>query len=194
MRAGLAASAAACSVILLSGCGTSTPPPPPQPSPTLPASPIPAVQNPRDVTAMAGRPCELLTPQQAGQFGLDLPPEQRPGLFDTFTCGWQHVTRDRETIRTVDVSMFTNNPTLEVAYYRARNRPFFELTEITGYPAIVSRTNAGLPYCDIDVKVAERQSISLTYYSKEFADNPQQACVVGKQVAAAMVANLPSRR
>jgi hypothetical protein len=192
MRAGLAASAAAaCSVILLSGCGTSTPV---QSGPIQAPSPIPAVQNPRDVTAMAGRPCELLTPQEAGQFGLDLPPEQRPGLFDTLTCGWRHVTPDRETIRTVDVSMFTNNPTLEIAYNQDRNNPFFELTEIASYPAIVTRTNADQPICDIDVKVAERQSISLTYYSKEFADNPQQACVVGKQVAAAMVANLPSRR
>lgn len=194
MRAGPAAANGVCLVILLAGCATSTPAQSAQPSPAQPTSPIPAVKDPRDVTAMARRPCELLTEQQADQFGLDLPPEQRPGLFDTLTCGWQHTTRDRETIRTVNVSMFTNNPTLEVAYYRARNRPFFELTEIAGYPAIVSRTNADLPYCDIDVKVAERQSLSIIYYSKEFFGNPQQSCVAGKQVAATMIANLPPKR
>jgi hypothetical protein len=190
MRAGLPASSVAlCSVIALSGCGTSTSS---EPTPAKVASPIPAVTNPRDVTAMARRPCELLTAQQAAQFGLDLPPVQRPGLFDTLTCGWRHTTR--KTIRTVDVSMFTNNPTLEVAYNQDRNNPFFELTEISGYPAIVTRTNADQAICDIDIKVAERQSVSLTYYSEEFASDPQRACVVGKQVAAAMIANLPPQR
>ncbi|HET9118655.1 MAG TPA: hypothetical protein VFN75_11380, partial [Pseudonocardiaceae bacterium] len=72
-----------------------------------------------------------------------------------------------------------------------RNRPSFELTKISGYPAIVSRTNADLPICDIDVKPAERQSFSLSYDSIEFRSNPQQACEVGKQVAATVLMNLP---
>lgn len=44
---------------------------------------------------------------------------------------------------------------------------------------------------DIDVKVAERQSVTMIFESKEFDNNPQQACEVGKQVAAAVVMNLP---
>jgi hypothetical protein len=80
---------------------------------------------------------------------------------------------------------------LEVAYNQDRGLPFFELTEINGYPAIVSRTNADLPICDIDVKPAERQSVSVTYESQDFKNNPQQSCEVGKQVAAAVLMNLP---
>jgi len=90
--------------------------------------------------------------------------------------------------------MFTNNPTLEVAYRRDhRGLPFFEMTEISGYPAIVTRTNADILVCDIDVKVAERQSVTVIYQSQEqeLRNNPQQACVVGKQVAAAVLMNLP---
>jgi hypothetical protein len=143
---------------------------------------------------MAQRPCDLLTAQQARQFGLDLPPEQLGGLLGTQRCKWTTTTADRRIVRTVDVSLFTNNPTLEVAYYQNRNRPFFELTEISGYPAIVTRPNADLPVCDIDVKTAERQSFTVSYDADAFATNPQQACVVGKQVAEAVIANLPPKR
>jgi hypothetical protein len=196
MRTRLVSSLIVCgSVIMLAGCGTgtSTAPEPDRPSSPEAASPIPPVKNPRDVTAMAGRPCELLTSQQAAGLGLDLPPKQLDGLFGTLRCKWTSTTRDRRTFRTVDIDMFTNNPTLEVAYNQDRGLPFFELTEIDGYPAIVSRTNADLPICDIDVKPAERQSVSVTYESQEYKNNPQQACVVGKQVAAAVLMNLPPK-
>lgn len=194
MRTRLVANVLTCgSVIILMGCGTGTSvaPEPDRPSPPEAASPIPPVKNPRDVTAMAQRPCELLTSQQAAGFGLDNPPKQLDGLFGTLRCKWTSTTRDRRTFRTVDVDMFTDNPTLEVAYNQDQGLPFFELTEIDGYPALVTRTNADLPICDIDVKPAERQSVSVTYESQDFRGNPQQSCVVGKQVAAAVLMNLP---
>jgi hypothetical protein len=189
----VARSIVVCAAIALAGCqeGEIAAPAPAQPN--LPqASPIPAVQkNPRDVAPMARRPCELLTTLQAKGFRLDLPPDQLTGLFGTLRCKWTTTTSDRQTIRSVDVSMFTNNPTLEVAYARRKSYPFFELTEVVGYPAIVTRTNADDPSCDINIKPAERQSISVGYYSKELTNNPQQSCDVGKQVAAAVLMNLP---
>jgi hypothetical protein len=182
------------SSIMLAGCaagiGSS---PTPGPSPTQAASPIPSVKNPRDVAAMARRPCELLTSQQATAFGLDLPPKQRDGLLGTLDCKWTRTTREREVTRTVDLSMFTNNPTLETGYTQDQNRPSFELTEIAGYPALVSRPLMDEPICDIDVKAAERQSVSLTYESEELKNNPQLACEVGKKVAAAVLMNLPPK-
>jgi len=92
--------------------------------------------------------------------------------------------------------MFTNNPTLEVAYSRDhRGLPFFELTEVAGYPAIITRTNADIAVCDIDIKAAERQSVTVIYHSEEPAlkNNPQQSCDVGKQIAAAVLMNLPPK-
>jgi hypothetical protein len=154
------------------------------------------VKNPRDVAAMARRPCELLTSQQATGFGFDLPPEELDGLFGTLRCKWTRTTRAQERVRTLDITMFTNNPTLEVAYSRDhRGLPFFELTEVAGYPAIVTRTNAGIAHCDIDVKVAERQSVTVLYQSEEQAlkNNPQESCEVGKQIAAAALMNLPPK-
>lgn len=195
MRTGLLMSMiAVSSMILLLGCGGAAAPADPlQPSATQAASPIPPVKNPRDVTAMARKPCELLTSQQAMEFRLDLPPRQRDGLFGTLRCEWTTTTREQETIRTVSISMFTDNPTLEVAYSKRQGLPFFELTEIAGYPAIVTRTNEDIPICDISVKPAERQSFSLTYHSKELKNDPQQSCEVGKQIAAAVVMNLPPK-
>lgn len=145
---------------------------------------------------MARRPCDLLTAQQATGFGLDLPPKELDGLLGTLRCKWTRTTREQETVRTLDLTMFTNNPTLEVAYSRDhQGLPFFELTEVAGYPAIVTRTNADIAVCDIDIKAADRQSVTVIYQSEEQAlkNNPQQSCEVGKQIAAAVVMNLPPK-
>jgi hypothetical protein len=40
-------------------------------------------------------------------------------------------------------------------------------------------------------KTADRQSVSITYDSKEFNSNPQQSCEAAKQIAAAVVLNVP---
>jgi hypothetical protein len=185
-------------MIVMTACsgGTGTAPEPAPPSPTPATSPIPPVKNPRDVAAMARRPCELLTSQQATGFGFDLPPQELDGLFGTLDCRWSKTTHEQQLVRSLITSMFTNNPTLEVSYGKDhRSLPFFELTEIAGYPAIVSRTNADIAVCDIDVKAAERQSVTVTYQSEEQAlkNNPQESCEVGKQIAAAVLMNLPPK-
>ena len=183
-------------VIMLVGCGSGmgAAPEPVRLNPTEAVSPIPLVKNPRDVAALARRPCELLTSQQAAGFGLDLPPKQYDAALGDVGCKWTSTTRDQRIFRTVYISTFTNNPTLEVVYRRERGRPFFELTEIAGYPAIVTRSNPDLPHCNVDVKPAELQSVSVSYDSDTFNNDPQQACVVGKQVAAAALMNLPLKR
>lgn len=186
-------SLAVAAVIAVAGCGTGpgSAPVPAQSSSAPAASPIPPVKNPRNIAALARRPCEMLTTQQAKDFGLGLPPRQYNFVLGNLGCEWETTARDQDTIRKVNLSTFTNNPTLEVAYSKDRNRPFFELTEIADYPAIVTRTNENIPICDIYVKPAERQSFTLTYESQEFKSNPQQSCEVGKKVAAAVLMNLP---
>lgn len=179
--------------LTLAGCGASTSAglPLSRSTSTAAANPIPPIKNPRDVAALAGRPCEMLTAQQAKEFGLDLPPRRYNFILGTIGCQWKTTSRSQESIRTVDVTTFTNNPTLEVAYSKDRSLPFFQLTDIAEYPAITTRTNADLPICDIDVEPAERQSFTLTYQSQDFKSDPQQSCEVGKQVAAAVLMNLP---
>ena len=193
MRTNLIAGAIAAGVVIaLEGCSASTDevPIPEQSTSAQAASPIPPVKNPRDVTVLARRPCELLTSEQAKKFELGLPPKQYNAALGNIGCEWE-TTRGQELIRKVQVDSFTNNPTLEVVYSKYRNLPSFELTDIAGYPTITTRANADLPICDIDVKPAERQSFTLTYEGLEFRSNPQQSCEVGKQVAAAVLMNLP---
>ena len=178
--------------LIVAGCGTSGAAlAPGQSNSTSAPRPIPAIKSPRDVAALAGRPCDMLTTQQAREFALSLPPRQYNFILGTVGCEWKTTSRNQKSIRQVNVTTFTNNPTLEVVYSKDRNLPFFQLTDIGGYPAIATRTNADLPICDIDVKPAERQSFTLTYESEDFKSNPQQSCEVGKQVAAAVLMNLP---
>lgn len=185
----------ASSMIVLASCGTGTgtgPRPEPVRSDPRPAtSPIPPVHNPRDVAAVAHRTCDLLTSEEAKKFGLDLPPTPSEGLFGTVYCDWAHTTPELYTVRRVSITVFTNNPTLEAEYNQSRDRPSFELTDILGYPALVSRPAADSPSCAVDIKLANRQSVSINYESREFNNNPQHSCEAAKQVAAAVVMNVP---
>ncbi|HET9257433.1 MAG TPA: DUF3558 domain-containing protein [Pseudonocardiaceae bacterium] len=166
----------------------------PRPNPLQAAPPIPAVKNPRDVAAVSSRPCDLLTAQQAGGFRLDMPPAQLTGLRGTQRCMWTKTTiPDRMIIRMVNVSMSTSGPTFEAVYERDRGLPTFELTDIAGYPAIVTRTNAKSPTCAVKIKTAEGQSLVVDYEDKDLAKDPQQSCVVGKQVASAVLMNVPTK-
>jgi hypothetical protein len=184
----------ASAVVALASCSTSTgtPPQPVHSSPTQAASPIPPVKKPRDVAAIAHRTCDLLTPQQAKNFALDLPPTPSDGPFGTLYCVWQNTTEGLMTKR-LSISVTANNPTLEVSYNQHRSRPDFKLTEIAGYPALISRSNMNLPSCDIDIKLADRQSVSITYVAREFTSRPQQSCVAAEQVAATVVMNVPPK-
>lgn len=157
------------------------------------ASPIPLVQNPRDVAPMARRACDLLTPQQASVFGLDLPPKQTDGLFGTTDCKWTTVDHEGTTVRRVYVSMFTNNPTVEVAYAQRAGFAFFKLDLVNGYPSAITRSNADVPNCTFDVKTAERQSVTVTYDSEDLRSDPQRSCDVAKRVASAVLTNLPPK-
>lgn len=166
-------------LVLLAGCGAGKEP--------TGAEAIPSVEKPRNILPVAGRTCELLKPQQAAGFGLDRPPRQIRGKLGNVECEWRSSKADVW----VYISTFTNKLTLEEVYNRRASLPYFELTRIGGYPAIVSRTDATLPVCDVDIKPAERQSVTVSYDATRFNTQPQQGCVVGRQVAEAVLANLP---
>lgn len=167
------------SLVLVAGCGYG--------KEASGAESIPRVEKPRNILAVAGRTCELLNPQQAAEFGLDRPPRQIQGKLGNVECEWRSSKADVW----VYISTFTDRLTLEEVYDRRKSLSYFELTRIGGYPAIVSRTDASLPVCDIDIKPAERQSVTVSYDATRFNKQPQQGCVVGRRVAEAVLANLP---
>ena len=179
MTAVLVASAALAASTALAGCGYV--------DEAGGAETIPRVERPRDITTLADQPCELLTPQQAARFGLDRPPRQIQGRLGNVECEWRSSRADVW----VYISTFTNRPTLEQVYARRESLAQFELTRIGGYPAIVSKTDETLPVCDIDIKLAERQSVTVSYDSTEFNQRPQEGCRVGRQVAETVLSNVP---
>lgn len=184
------------SVIMLAACaGAAHAPAPtaaPPPGATQPPGPISPVDNPRDLTTMARRPCDLLTVSQATGFRLDLPADQLTGLHKTLRCKWTTTTGTaREVVRMLDVSLSVNNPVFDDAYGRDRGLPSFEATNIAGYPAFATMVNAKLPICAVKVKVAEQQSVSVTYEDKTLNKDPQQSCEIGKRAAAAVLTNVP---
>jgi hypothetical protein len=150
-------------------------------------SPIPRVEKPRNINAVADRPCQLFPPQQAALFGLDRPPRQIRGTLGNNDCEWRNSKLDVW----VYISTYTNKLTLEEVYARRETLPYFELTQIGGYPATVSRAEAKLPVCDVDIKPAEYQSVTVSYDSTKLNNHPEQGCVVAKRVAEAVVGNLP---
>jgi hypothetical protein len=155
-----------------------------------PTSPIPPVQKPRDVAAMASRPCDLLTPQQAAKFGLDRPPRRLPGVLGKVDCEWRSSMADVW----VYISTSPNKSTLEDIYARRASLPYFQLTQLSGYPATAVRSDPRLPVCDVDLKAAEGQSVTVSYDTTKLDKEPQQGCVTGKAVAQEVLKNLPLKR
>jgi Protein of unknown function (DUF3558) len=195
---GTAASvAAAGSVITLAACAGASPAPAPAappPSTTQTLAPLTPVGPPRDLTAMARQPCDLLTPQQASGFQLGLPADQLTGLHGTLRCKWTTTTgTTREIVRMLDVSPSVDSSTFDTAYNRERGLPVFEVTSISGYPALAMMANTKLPICTVEIKLAERQSVSVDYEDKTLNKNPQQSCEIGKRVAAAVLTNVPPK-
>lgn len=119
-------------------------------------------------------------------FGLDRPGHQIRGLLGNVDCEWRSSRLDVW----VYISAYTNKVTLEEVYARRATLPYFELTQVGGYPAIVSKTKTRLPACDIDVKPAEHQSLTVSYDSTKLNNRPEQGCAEDKRVVQTVLTNL----
>lgn len=148
---------------------------------------LPPVDNPRDIESFVDRPCDLLKPEQAAEFAIDQPPRELPDVFGGVDCEWRSSTAHVW----VYISTSTEELTLEQVYSGRDSLPYLEVTELGGHPAVVSRTQDDLPVCDVDIKLAERQSVTVSYDSIAFNDTPHQGCVVGKRVAQVVLENVP---
>ena len=139
------------SLVVFAGCGYGKEP--------SGAEAIPRVEKPRNIQAVAGRTCELLNPQQAAGFGLDRPPRQIPGKLGNVECEWRSSKADVW----VYISTFTDRLTLEEVYDQRAGLPYFELTRVGGIRRSCRGSMRTLPVCDIDIKPAERQSVTVSY-------------------------------
>lgn len=149
--------------------------------------PIPPVTAPKDVTRLADRPCDLMAPEQEMAFELTDPMVDEGVTGIVKSCFW-NAPGDID----VDVSAFAHNPTVETIYSNRDIYPIFELTRVSGYPAVLfSETGREVGSCAVAVKMAERQSVTVIY-DASLADNPPpDPCANAVRVAEVVLTNIP---
>jgi len=170
---------------VLGGCSSTEAGTPAGPAGAAPADPIPAVQEPRDVTGIA--PCDLATPEQLAAVGID-----QPGQVAKFeeisgipSCVWRDAARTRE----VYLSSLTGVDVLSNIYAQRDTYAEFEVTEIAGYPAVRTQNISGGTSCFLDVGVAEMQSFDVRFTSIGAVDIPP--CPEAERIAEMVVGSLP---
>nr|WP_042188517.1 DUF3558 domain-containing protein [Kibdelosporangium sp. MJ126-NF4]CEL18295.1 hypothetical protein [Kibdelosporangium sp. MJ126-NF4]CTQ97780.1 hypothetical protein [Kibdelosporangium sp. MJ126-NF4] len=147
----------ACGVLVLGGCASrgqgitmATPPP----SPTRLS---PEITLPLDVRQYANDPCSMLTPGQP--VTKDLVAGSNEGAN---TCAWRART-PQQPLMTATVDLATGG--LEALYGKRNRLPFFEATQVQGYPAVRYDPERAVPdegRCTVSVGVAEDALLTIT--------------------------------
>jgi hypothetical protein len=142
-------------LVVLGGCADpqaiSMSSPPPSPSRLAPE-----ISLPLNVTQYADAPCTMLRADQ--QVTKDL----SPGVAEGPTCTWRAKTPQQpEITATVDLK----SGGLEALYRKRSRMPYFEPTEIGGFPAVRTDPERPVPdqgRCTVSVAVAENALITIT--------------------------------
>lgn len=154
-------------------------------SPTASADPIPAVQDPKDLTGIA--PCDLLSTEQLSRLGFDQPGEVAP--FDEIdgipTCVWRDAARTREATG----AAFIGVDALSNLYLQRESYAVFELTDVTGHPALRMQNIAGGKRCRVVLGTAEEQSLGVTFNAIGTGEAPP--CAEARRIAETILGNLP---
>ena len=116
----------------------------------------PDIPLPLDVSSYASAPCTLLRPdkpeaQQLGETSSDGP-----------TCTW-HSKTPQQPQMTVTVDLTSNG--LEGLYRKRSRLPYFEPTDVAGYPAVRYDTVRSIPdqgQCTVSVGVSPTASLTVT--------------------------------
>jgi Protein of unknown function (DUF3558) len=168
---------------VLAGCSAGgTQPTAPAPPGGAAADPIPPVRAPRDLAGTP--PCGLLTPAQLAASQIDLPSEANH-VRDAPGCMWENTAHTREIRIYVDLKY----DVLHNVYARRATFPVFELTQVSGHPAIRTKDNAADTSCVFRVAVAPRQTFVVEFTS--LRQGLEEPCGPAKELAEAVLVNLP---
>jgi hypothetical protein len=152
------------------------------PSARMPNDPIPAVRNPKNLTAI--QPCLLLTPVQLDNNRIDQSGQPKSVLGNT-GCEWSDKAHTREFAVFVDIG----NDVLGNVYSQRDNIPVFELTDVAGLPAIRTKDDVDGTSCYFRVEVADSQTMIVRFTSlRQVREDP---CPPAKAFAQAIIGNLP---
>ncbi|MDQ3276670.1 MAG: DUF3558 domain-containing protein [Actinomycetota bacterium] len=171
----------AAALVVLAGCSSTEAG---SPAPPTQADPIPAVQQPKDITGIA--PCDLLTGEQLPSAGFDQPggPEQFEEISGVPSCLW----RDSADTRRLTAAAILDRDALRNLYqYQRQTYQVLELTEVAGHPAVRTQVLAGGTKCKFDVATAVGQSLEVAFTS--YDGTPP--CPEAERIAALVIGNLP---
>lgn len=146
----------------------------------------PKVGRPLDATKYLKSPCSVLTSHQLARLDVDGPgnPDTSSGLaaYGGPSCAWSN----REEANGIAIGFPVGNARGLADLYRgdaAGLFPYFEPTEITGYPAVLAdrsdRRADG--FCQVAVGLSDK----LTFIARKNNGDGFQSCSDAKQIAAA---------
>jgi hypothetical protein len=144
------------------------------------------VTAPRDISAFATRPCELLTSEERTTLSLVGDGRQRTSV-DVQECSWP-TTEDGELAMAVDA-----NRDLLVDTYRARLLPVFVPTTIEGLPAVRQRNALDDNTCTVTTGIGARQALE-TEWSGPMAEQTSDPCAHAEEAIALVIRKLPHQR
>ncbi len=186
---------AVASLAAVVSCGSSEAerPAPPATTSASPTSPpqrlAPPVTNPRDASAVAQRPCDLLTPEQRASFGFNQPGKRRELLGGVAQCMWT----DAASTRQLTASVNPRQDRLNEVYRDREIYPLFEPIEVAGLPGALRQAVAGGDTCDAAVSLTESQSLEVSF-SNLRPGTPVDACGEARRITEVILGNLPPPR
>lgn len=147
-----------------------------------PADPIPLVRDPK--TLVGTPPCALLTSAQLANNRMDLPGQSRD-VLGAPGCEWDNKAHTREIAMYVEIG----RDVLRNVYAQRETFPVFEITEVTGHPAVRTKDLVEGPSCTFRVAVAERQTFVIEFTS--LRQGLEEPCGPARALAEAVIGNLP---
>ena len=146
------------------------------------ADPIPQVHDPKNIAGTP--PCDLLNPAQMAANQIDLPARPKK-VVDAAGCEWENKVHTREIALFVDVG----NDVLHNVYAQRETYPVFQVTQVTGHPAIRTKDNVEATSCTFRVAAAQRQTLTLRFTS--LRQGLEEPCEPARALAEAVMSNLP---
>jgi hypothetical protein len=142
------------------------------------------VARPIDTTPFEKAPCTTLTSEQLGQLSITTPPQPDPGNKLGPGCEWNAYD---EVGLTVGGRLLTVGSSLAKLYrqHEQGGLPFFQPTEVSGYPAVLTDSLDAVPKGKCSAEVGVRDDllysvqVTISSDSKDYA-NP---CPVAQKAA-----------
>jgi hypothetical protein len=172
---------------MLGGCSTGAGQPTgdrtaPVSSASVPADLISPVQNPKNLAGAS--PCDLITPARLANEAIDLPARAQD-VLGAPGCVWDNKAHTRE----IGVYVEIGKEVLRNAYAQRSTFPIFEVTQVSGYPAVRTKDLADGTSCTFRVAAADGQTFVIDFTS--LRQGLEEPCGPARELAEAVLANLP---